>query len=114
MLAFVPSNFPYQNDSQYVPQTMKQKFAMKSISKIDLTGAFLLLGASLLLVTVLLGADTQFSWHSTTAISLLTISGVFWILFVLNEYAITNDKKIIEPMFPWRFVANRKWMGVLL
>jgi len=35
-------------------------------------------------------------------------------LFVLNERVVTDDNRRAEPIFPWRFVVNRKWMGGLL
>ncbi|KAM0308054.1 hypothetical protein ACHAO8_010387 [Botrytis cinerea] len=110
----VPVGFPRQNDPAYVSRSLKQKFGKSSISKIDGTGAFLFLGASLLLVTVLLGAGNQFAWNSTTSISLFVISGVLWILFVWNERLVTDEKRRPEPIFPWRFVVNRKWMGALM
>ncbi|KAF5877909.1 putative mfs multidrug transporter protein [Botrytis fragariae] len=110
----VPGGFPHQNDPAYVSRSLKEKFSKSSISKIDGTGAFLFLGASLLLVTVLLGAGNQFAWHSATSISLFVISGVLWILFVWNERLVTDEKKRTEPIFPWRFVVNRKWMGALM
>ncbi|KAJ8070672.1 hypothetical protein OCU04_001043 [Sclerotinia nivalis] len=114
LFVFVPVNFPHQNDPAYVSRSLKEKFSKSSISKIDGAGAFLFLGASLLLVIVLLGAGSQFAWNSATSISLLVISGVLWILFVWNEWLVTDEKRRPEPIFPWRFVVNRKWMGGLL
>lgn len=82
--------------------------------RLDVTGAFFLLGATTTLVAVLLEAGNQFSWSSGTAIALLVVSGILWIAFMLNEKIMTNDKRPQEPIFPWRFIFNREWMGTLL
>jgi hypothetical protein len=68
----------------------------------------------LLLVTALLEASTAYSWSSALTISLLTISGVLWISFVIWEWFATKDTWPIEPVFPFRFFPNRYWMGMLL
>lgn len=68
----------------------------------------------MLLVTVLLEAGTEFSWSSGTAISLIILSGLLWILFLVNERTITSEKRPQEPIFPSRFLFNRAWMGTLL
>ena len=41
----------------------------------------LLLGASLLLVTVLNETNIEFDWSSGTAIALIVLSGVMWVAF---------------------------------
>lgn len=69
----VPANFPYQGQPLYVAPTFKQKISRASLSRLDLPGALLLLGATLLLVTVLLEAPNRFSWHSKTAFALCAI-----------------------------------------
>lgn len=65
-------------------------------------------------MTVLLEVGTEFAWSSGTAISLLVISAVMWILFAVNERIFTSEKWKQEPIFPWRFFHNRAWMGTLL
>ena len=85
-----------------------------SLCRLDICGALLLLGASLLLVTVLLEANNEFSWNSGTAISLLIVSAALWILLSINERVVTGDQWQAEPIFPWRFLSNRGWMGTLL
>lgn len=110
----VPTNFPHQGQLSYVAPTLRQKMSLRSLSRLDLSGAFLLLGATLLLVTVLLEASNQFAWKSGTAISLLVVSAVLWFLFLVNERIVTSEEWRPEPIFPWRFLFNRAWMGTLL
>lgn len=110
----IPADFPYQGQPYYIAPTFKQKISRASLSRLDLFGAFSLLGATLLLVTVLLEAPNQFSWHSPTAITLFVLSGVLGILFLVNERVVTGDNWRAEPIFPWRFLSNRAWIGTLI
>ena len=110
----LPANFPYQGQLFYVAPGFRQKISKASLARLDVSGAFLLLGATLLLVTVLLEAPNEFSWHSTTAIVLFVLSGVLGILFLLNERVVTGDNWRPEPIFPWRFLFNRAWIGTLI
>lgn len=110
----MPTDFPYQGQPSYVAPTLRQKMSPRSLSRLDLSGAFLLLGASMLLVTVLLEASNEFAWNSAAAIALLVVSAVLWSLFLVNERIVTSDKWRPEPLFPWRFFSNRVWMGTLL
>lgn len=110
----VPENFPYQGQPFYVAPGFRQKISKASLARLDLSGAFLLLGATLLLVTVLLEAPNEFSWHSKTAIALFVLSGVLGLLFLVNERMVTNENWSPEPIFPWRFLFNRAWIGTLI
>lgn len=114
ILVALPANFPYQGNANYIAPTWRQKLSRTYVTRLDISGAFFLLGASFLFVTVLLEAGTEFAWKSTAAIVCLVISGIMWILFVFNEWVLTNDKYKQEPIFPSRFLLNRPWMGVLL
>ena len=110
----VPANFPHHGQASYIAPTFKEKLSRKSLSRLDVCGAFLLLGATLLLVTVLLEASNEFAWASDTAISLLVVSAILWVLFFINERIVTGDEWRAEPVFPSRFLVNRPWMGILL
>ena len=110
----VPSNFPHQGRASYVAPTFREKISLRSLSRLDLSGALLLLGATMILVTVLLEASTEFAWSSGTAISLLVVSAILWFFFLVNERIVTSEKWRPEPIFPWRFLFNRAWMGTLL
>jgi hypothetical protein len=85
------------------------------VKRLDILGAALLLAAALLLTTGLLEGGVQWEWKSAQSIAILVISGILWIAFFWWERLVTlkEDWKQ-EPMFPWRFLDNRQWMGVLL
>ncbi|OCK73979.1 hypothetical protein K432DRAFT_398453 [Lepidopterella palustris CBS 459.81] len=85
IMVIVPANFPHQGDVTDTPLSLKEKFGRTSMPKINLAGVPLLLGASLLLVTVLLEGGTEIAWSSATCISLLVISTLLWCLFMFNE-----------------------------
>jgi hypothetical protein len=61
-----------------------------------------------------LEAGTSFSWSSAISISLLVVSAVMWVLFVINERRVSDEKRRAEPIFPWRFFFSRAWMGTLM
>ncbi|KAI0436485.1 putative efflux pump antibiotic resistance protein [Xylaria telfairii] len=105
----LPNNFPYHG-SRRRPFTSETNV----LKKIDFLGAFLLLAANIFLVTALMEASTQFTWSSPVIIVFLVLSGLLWIAFVVWEWVITADTWSLEPVFPFRFFQNRRWMGMLL
>lgn len=82
--------------------------------RIDALGAALLLSGSLLLITALTEATIEFTWHSAATIILLVLSGLSWTTFLAWEWFVSNRSGWTEPVFPWRFIRNRPWAGVLL
>jgi hypothetical protein len=80
---------------------------------LDAVGSFLLLGASLLLVTVLNETNIEFDWSSGTAIALIVLSGVMWIAFFAWEWFMVDYLPNLQPIFPKRFFYNKAWMGML-
>ncbi|MCJ1349663.1 hypothetical protein MMC31_007904 [Peltigera leucophlebia] len=110
----MPSSFPIPAGTS---PNEKKKFpfvSRVSLAKLDLLGAGLLLSGSLLLATALLEASNRFSWSSGGTISLLVVSGLSWICFFLWEWYITGQNGKQEPVFPWRFVHDRSFMGMLI
>jgi hypothetical protein len=89
-------------------------WSWKSFNRLDYVGSGLLLTASLLLVTALMEATIDFSWSSAVTIAMLAISGVSWTAFVLWECHVSSRDGPAEPIFPWRFLYNRAWVGMLL
>lgn len=114
LVVCLPANFPHQGQRSYVAPSFRERISRQSLARLDISGALLLLGASLLLVTVLLEAISHFSWSSGTAISLLITSAALWMLFLLNERVVTSNEWKPEPVFPWRFLSNRACMATLL
>ncbi|KAK6602984.1 major facilitator superfamily transporter [Botrytis cinerea] len=85
-----------------------------SFPKIDFVGAILLIIATTLLVAALQEAGGEFAWNSAFVIILLIISGVTWILFILWERRVTVNMSSTEPVFPWRLMKSRVWIGMTL
>lgn len=110
----MPRNFPNRPEAAPIKTNKYLFFSRASLAKIDVVGAALLLSGSLLLTTVLLEVSTRFSWSSGRSISLLIVSGLSWICFFLWERYITGQDGKQEPIFPWRFVHDRAFMGLLV
>lgn len=117
LLVGLPSNFPNHAKVSHSQPRENCASTRASLAKLDIVGAGLLLSGSLLLATALLEASTRFSWSAAVTISLLVTSGLSWICFFTWEWHITGkdgtDGKQ-EPIFPWRFVYDPAWMGMLL
>jgi len=114
LLVVLPASFPHQGDPSYQHPTWRDRIARRSLARLDVSGAFLLLGATMLIVAVLLEGGLSIAWNSGPAISLFVVSGVMWIAFLVNEWFFTKHERTLEPIFPWRFLRNKNWMGVLL
>ena len=114
LLITLPANFPHQGNPDYEAPSWGQRLSRPSLARLDITGAFLLLGATMLLVAVLLEDGVSNGWSSAAAIVTLTISGILWLAFVANEWFLTSDKYRTEPIFPWRFVQDRALMGTFM
>lgn len=78
---------------------MCQLFSKKLFDKADFLGAFLLLAASILLVTALEEAGTHFAWRSAFTMVLLIFSMFFWIAFLAWERKVTRAAGVREPVF---------------
>ncbi|ORY05713.1 major facilitator superfamily domain-containing protein [Clohesyomyces aquaticus] len=109
----IPNRFPHHAKPQVAFKGLSP-FAKSILTELDLTGASCLLGASLLLVLALLEGGVAFKWRSAPEISILVISGLLWILFLLNERIVSKRNGAREAIFPWHYLFNRAWMGTLL
>ncbi|KAL9116073.1 MAG: hypothetical protein Q9227_000442 [Pyrenula ochraceoflavens] len=109
-----PSYIPYQNNPRYTRPTWKEQLSRHNLGRLDLSGTVLLLSGSVLLVAAILEGGSSWRWNSGTSIALFVVSGVLFILFMINEYIVSSDKRRQEPLFPMRFLFNRAWLGVLL
>lgn len=117
LLLAIPAGYPNHHvvgNTHPFRRPIRKTLSIKSFERLDLLGFALCLGASLLLVTGLLEGGVQFAWSSGASISILVISGILWVLFLIWESIISSDKWKQEPVFPWRFLFNRPWMGILL
>ncbi|KAF2180760.1 putative efflux pump antibiotic resistance protein [Zopfia rhizophila CBS 207.26] len=112
MLA-LPNNFPYHGTGLLKAKKQPHSY-LDYLKTIDILGAFLVLGGSLLLSTALLETSNRFSWHYGGTIALLVLAGLCWIGFFAWEWFVSLRIRKQEPLFPWNFVYNRPWMGMIL
>ncbi|KAI0100756.1 putative multidrug resistance protein fnx1 [Nemania sp. FL0031] len=111
---FIPNDFPYQGRPNYKSKSFKDLISKSTLDRIDIPGTILLLFATLALTAAFEEADKKFPWRSAYVITLLILSGIFWIGLAIWERYVTLSNTIREPILPWRFVFNREMMGVLL
>ncbi|GAB1210878.1 hypothetical protein APSETT445_009678 [Aspergillus pseudonomiae] len=90
------------------------KSILQAFRKVDMLGSSLLLIATVCLVAALEEANQAYEWKSPFTIVMLVISGVTWVLFLAWERRVTLTSTQVEPVFPWRFVHNRVWVGMLV
>ncbi|KAI0835189.1 MFS multidrug transporter-like protein [Hypoxylon sp. FL0890] len=117
-LAFIilgmPKDFPYQGRPNQLQHNFNYRTFKSTLGRLDIQGALLLLFAVVSLTAGFEEADSRFPWSSAYVITLLTLSGVFWLLLLVWERHVTNKSSIREPVLTWRFFTNRHMMGVLL
>ena len=89
-------------------------FAPDILKRIDFLGALLLLGACLLLVTVLQQATAGISFTARNVLPLLILSGVMWIAFFVWQWYAATQVDPLEPVLPWRLLTNRVFLGMIL
>ncbi|KAL9621738.1 MAG: hypothetical protein Q9160_003856 [Pyrenula sp. 1 TL-2023] len=88
--------------------------SLQTLKRIDLGGAVLLLGTTILLSTALQQAAEGYSFTSATVLPLLIISAALCVVFLVWQRHVTLKTTSPEPIFPWRFVKNRLMMGMLI
>lgn len=109
-----PKSFPHLSNAHGGAGKPKETSHLKSFARLDIVGCLLLFSGSLLLVTVLLESGSSFSWSSAASIVLVVLSVLLLGVFFIVERFLTNEKRTQEPIFPWRFIFNRVWIGTLL
>lgn len=114
MFLALPSGFPHHYQPTEDLHNAARTFSKVSFHKIDLLGATVLLAATVLLVAAFQQAGVEFPWRSAFVVCLLVTSGLLWLAFIGWEWWVTRVEGTIEPIFPWRFLKSRIWMGLLL
>lgn len=110
---FLPSQFP--NRATEARPRFWQTFTRKSVKRLDVTGAFLNLAASILLIFALEEGGSKFPWNSAAIIATFVLSGITWIAFVGWEGIVGRlTKNVQEAIFPLRLVKDRIFVGLLL
>ncbi|TRX97449.1 hypothetical protein FHL15_001727 [Xylaria flabelliformis] len=110
----IPNGFPYHGVPRHERPNGGHTLSRASLRRIDYIGTTLLLLSTLSIVAALEEAGLRFPWKSAYVITLLIIAGVGWTVFLLWERRVTLHAKVQEPVFPWRFVQSRVWVGMLL
>ena len=110
----MPNGFPHHGDPRTPRSDTVGAFSKTTFDRVDFLGAFMLLIATLFLVAALEEAGNRYPWRSAFVIVLLTISGFAWIAFLWWERRVTLHSGAQEPVFPWRFIQSRIWLGMLL
>ncbi|KAI1259681.1 putative multidrug resistance protein fnx1 [Xylariaceae sp. FL1019] len=114
LLYAVPNGFPHHNQPNYKRKTFRDLISKPTLDRIDTPGTVLILLATLSLTAAFEEADKRFPWRSAYVITLLTVSGLLWIMLIAWERHVTLSRTIREPVLPWGFVVNREMMGILL
>ncbi|KAI2468606.1 putative multidrug resistance protein fnx1 [Annulohypoxylon bovei var. microspora] len=112
-LAVIPNGFPHHNETPRQLETQKPR-PTASIKRLDIIGTILLLVATVSLAAGFQEAGSRFPWKSAYVISLLTISGLLWIVLLLWERRVTLAGGSQEPVLPWRLLTDRAMTGILL
>ncbi|KAI1254222.1 hypothetical protein MGN70_004618 [Eutypa lata] len=110
----IPTGFPFHGKPKHEPPNAGNVLSRRSLQRLDVLGTALLLVSTVFLVASLEEAGLRSPWRSPFVITLLTISGLGWIAFLLWERRITMLSGLQEPVFPWRLAQSRVWVGMLL
>ena len=98
----LPQGFPHHNTV-----SRNTRISWSSLRQLDLLGAILFLGLSIMFVTALQGADIMWAWSSPATICLLVFSGACATLFIFWERFISLHWKDIVPVLTWKFTTRR-------
>lgn len=107
----IPASFPYQKEEAPI-RTFKG--VLHNARRLDILGTLFLLSGSLLLSTVLLDTSIRHSWSSGITIALLILTILSWLCFFPWEWFVSKHLRHVEPMFPWVWMSDRPWLGMLL
>ena len=108
---FLPNGFPHQSTA--FPEKM-QRESTNWWRRVDFLGTAFLLMMTIFFVAALEEAGINFPWRSAFVIILLVLSGISCAVFLYWERAVTLSTSLREPVFPWRLVISRVWVGMML
>lgn len=110
----LPNHFPYKATAATARSRWHDKFTLKSLARLDLIGAFLLLASSILLVFGFEEAGARYPWSSAAVLSTLIMGGVLLVAFVVWEKVVSHERFVQEPVFPLRLMKDRKFVGMVV
>lgn len=115
LLAFVmPARLEVEPAASYELANNGRGRSRRSLRKVDLLGATLLLGTCLLLATALQKAAEGHMFSSSVVLPLLIIGPLLGIAFMVWEWHTTTRRTVPEPILPWRFFQSRNTLGMML
>ncbi|OIW28775.1 MFS general substrate transporter [Coniochaeta ligniaria NRRL 30616] len=115
LIAFLlPNHFPYKATAATASSRWHDKFTLKSLARLDLIGAFLLLASSILLVFGFEEAGARYPWSSAAVLSTLIIGGLLLVGFVIWEKVVSHERFVQEPVFPLRLMKDRRFVGMTI
>jgi MFS family permease len=85
-----------------------------SLRRLDILGAFLMLGAILLLTTGLQQTAEGYAWDSPIVLGLVVSFAPMAIAFFMWQWYATMRRTNPEPVFPWRLCVNRLRIGMIM
>ncbi|KAI0017211.1 drug resistance transporter EmrB/QacA subfamily [Xylariomycetidae sp. FL0641] len=110
---FMPAAFPdVQPRAQGV--SIRSKLSRSAFARLDVVGAMLLLGASILVVFAFEEAGTRQPWDSPLIISTLSVGGTLFIAFLAWEKIVDRGTSSTEPIFPLHLLKSRLFTGLAL
>lgn len=110
LIVAMPTGFP----CSLIKNPPRKVLSKELLSRIDFLGFIILLAACAFFVVALEESGTRYAWSSALPITFLVLSGLLWIGFFAWERIVSREGRIQEPVFTWRFVKNRVFLGVLL
>lgn len=115
LIAFLlPNHFPYKATETTARSRWHDKLTLKSLARLDLIGALLLLASSILLVFGFEEAGARYPWGSAAVVSTLVIGGVLLVAFGVWERNVAHERFVQDPVFPLRLLKDRKFVGMAL
>lgn len=110
VLVAMPPGFPYPAVRKFSSKVLSNEL----LSRIDYYGFAMLLVACAFLIVALEESGIQYAWSDPLPITFLVLSGLLWIAFLAWERFVSRKEGSVEPIFTWRFIKNRVFLGVLL
>lgn len=86
----------------------------RRLRRVDVLGATMLLGVTVPLVTALPQASQSYTFSSAFVWPLLVVSALFLVGFLAWQWYVTTKRSVPEPVLPWRFLAHRISVGIML
>lgn len=119
MVAFaMPRNFPNHGSQSMRPKkTIRERVASsrRSLARLDLIGAFLLLAFSILIVFGFEEGGRRFPWQSAAIVTSITLGFLLFLSFIVWEKFVgVGQGSTREPIFPLRLMKRRRFVGMML